>query len=127
MMVLALNFQWSLSAPVSAFSPGTSSAAYVQELGRRASEYKGGVAKTRWTCGDPMPNLTADRIAHPKRLMMADLALHLRAHADDPHYCTLVLMGDMPVYRDRDQGIGDATYLETMLSVLHLRSCAEVR
>ena len=57
---------------VSTFSPGASSAAYAQELGRRASEYKGGVAKTRWKRGDPMPNPTADQIAHPKRLMMAD-------------------------------------------------------
>ena len=113
-------------ALVSAYSPGTSSAAYAQELGRQASEYKGGVAKAWWKCGDPMPNPTADQIAHPKRLMMADLALHLRAHADDPH-CTLVLMGNMNVDRDRDQGTGDATSLETMLSDLHLRSCAEVR
>jgi hypothetical protein len=113
-------------APVSALTSGTSSAAYAQELGRRASEYNGGVAKTRWKCGDPMPNPTADQTAHPKRLMMADLALHLRAHADDPH-CTLVLMGDMNVDRDKDQGIGDATCLETMLSALRLWSYAEVR
>ena len=112
--------------PVSSFSPLTSSAAYVQELGRRANEYKGEVVKTRWKSGDPMPNPTDDLIAHPKRLMMADLALDLRAHADDSH-CTVILMGDLNVDRDRDQGTGDAKCLEAMLTVLHLRSCAEVR
>ena len=112
--------------PVGSFSPGTSSAAYAQEQGRRASEYKGGVAKTRWKSGDPMANPTADQIAHPQRLMMADLALHLRAHTDGPH-CTVILMGDMNVDWDRDQGTGDATWLEAILTVLHLRSCAEVR
>ena len=112
--------------PVSTYNPGASSAAYAHELGRRASEYTGGVARTRWQAGDPMPNPTRDQIAHPKRLMMADLALHLRAYADNPH-CTVVLMGDMNVDRDRDQGTEDATSLEAMLAALHLRSCAEIR
>ena len=112
--------------PVSTYNPGASSAAYAHELGRWAGEYTGGVARTRWQAGDPMPNSTRDQIAHPKRLMMADLALHLRAYADDPH-CTVVLMGDMNVDRDRDQGTEDATSLEAMLTALHLRSCAEIR
>ena len=112
--------------PVSTYNPGASSAAYAHELGRRAGEYTGGVARTRWQAGDPMPNPTRDQIAHPKRLMMADLALHLRAYADNPH-CTVVLMGDMNVDRDRDQGTEDATSLEAMLAALHLRSCAEIR
>ena len=111
--------------PVSSYNPGTSSAAYAQELRRRASECKGGVAKTRWNSGDPMPNPTNDQPAHPKRLMMADLALHLRAHTDDP-YCTVILMGDMNVDRGRDQGTDDAKCMEAMLTVLHMRSCAEV-
>ena len=112
--------------PVSAYNSGASGTAYAHELGRRAGEYTGGVAKTRWQVGDPMPNPTRDQIAHPKRLMMADLALHLRAYADNPH-CTVVLMGDMNVDRDRDQGTEDATSLETMLAALHLRSCADIR
>ena len=112
--------------PVSSFSPGKSRAACAQELGRRTSEYKGGVVKTRWKNGDPMPNPTDVQLAHPKRLMMADLALHLRAHADDPH-CTVILMGDTNVDRDRDQGTDDAKCLEAMLTVLYLRSCTEVR
>ena len=112
--------------PVSTYNPGASSAAYAHELGRWAGEYTGGVARTRWQAGDPMPNPTRDQIAHPKRLMMADLALHLRAYADNPH-CTVVLMGDMNVDRDRDQGTEDATSLEAMLAALHLRSCAEIR
>jgi len=112
--------------PVSSFKPGTNSAAYAQELGRRASEYTGGVTKTRWQAGDPMPDPTRIQIAHPKRLMMADLALHLRAYADNPHY-TVVLMGDMNVDRDRDQGTEDAVSLEAMLAALHLRSCADIR
>ena len=58
--------------------------------------------------------------------MIADLALHLRAHADDPH-CTVILMCDINVGRGRDQGTDDAKCLEAMLTVLHLRSCAEVR
>ena len=73
-----------------------------------------------------MPNPTSDQITHPKRLLMADLSLHLRAYADNPH-CTIVLMGDMNVERDRDQGTDDAKSLEAMLTVLHLRSCAESR
>ena len=77
--------------PVSTHSPGASSVAYAHELGRRAGEYTGGVAKTRWRAGDPMPNPTSDQIAHPKRLMMADLALHLREYADNPH-CTAGLL-----------------------------------
>ena len=113
--------------PVSTYDPGANSTAYAHELGRQASEYTGGVAKTRWQTGDPMPNPTRDQIAHhPKRLMMADLALHLRAYADNPH-CTVAIMGDMNVDRDRDQGTDDATRLEAMLTALHLRSCAEIR
>ena len=71
--------------PVSTYSPGTSSTAYAHELGRRAGEYTGGVTKARWQADGPMPNPTNDQIAHPKRLMMADLALHFRAYADNPH------------------------------------------
>ena len=112
--------------PVSTYNPGASSAAYAHDLGRRAGEYTGGVAKTRWQAGDPMPNPTRNQIAHPKRLMMADLALHLRAYADNPH-CTVVLMGDMNVDRDRDQGTEDAASLEMMLTALHIRSCADIR
>ena len=36
-------------------------------------------------------------------------------------------MGDMNVDRDRDQGTEDAASLETMLTALHLRSCADIR
>ena len=109
--------------PVSSFSPGTSSAAYAQELGRRASEYKGEVAKTRWKSGDPMPNPTADRIAHPKRLIMADLALHLRAHADDPH-CTVVLMGDMKLNKNHWRRFGRFCCQRTRGTGLALRTWA---
>ena len=43
-------------------------------------------------------------------LASSDLALHLREHADDPR-CTVVLMDDMNVDRDRDQGTDDARSL----------------
>ena len=53
------------------------------------------------------------RFAHNRKL--GKFALHLRAYADNPH-CTVVLMGDMNVDRDRDQGTEDATSLEAMLA-----------
>jgi len=112
--------------PASAYNSSASSTAYAHELGRRAGEYTGGVARTRWQAGDLMPNPTSEQIAHPKRSMMVDLALHLREHADNPN-CTVILMGDMNVDRDRDQSTDNATCLEAMLTALHLRSCAEIR
>ena len=36
-------------------------------------------------------------------------------------------MGDINVDRDRDQGTDNAKSLDAMLTVLHLRSCAEIR
>ena len=36
-------------------------------------------------------------------------------------------MGDMNVDRDKDQGMDDASSLDAMFTVLHLRLCAEIR
>ena len=67
-------------------------------------------------------NCTAEQVKHPKRLLWADLEMHLRRYA----YCkntTLILMGDLntDVVTKKSK---DESELVTMMDKLRLTSCA---
>jgi hypothetical protein len=54
---------------------------YSQRLGERAAATTSGEQATKWKPGGKPPKPTAEQTKHPKRLLMADLVMHLKHYA----------------------------------------------
>ena len=104
------------------YEEGSTRGDYSQRLGERAKASGKGVTADKWKPTSVPPKPTVEQVKHPKRLLWADLAMHLRHHA----YCkntTLILMGDLNTDIVTKTG-RDESELVTMMGKLRLTSCA---
>ena len=109
-------------APDAQYEEGSTEGNYSQRLGERAKASGKGVTADKWKPKSVPPKPTAEQVKHPKRLLWADLEMHLRHYA----YCkntTLILMGDLNTDVVTKKG-KDESELVTMMDKLRLTSCA---
>ena len=71
-------------APDAQYDEGSTEGNYSQRLGERAKASGKGVTADKWKPRSVPPKPTVEQVKHPKRLLWADLEMHLRHHA----YCT---------------------------------------
>ena len=109
-------------APDAQYEEGSTEGNYSQRLGERAKASGKGVTADKWKPKSVPPKPTAEQVKHPKRLLWADLEMHLRHYA----YCkntTVILMGDLNTDVVTKKG-KDESELVTMMDKLRLTSCA---
>ena len=97
---------------------------YSQRLGERAAATTSGEQAAKWKPGGKPSKPTTEQTKHPKRLLMADLVMHLKHYALKIN-CTLVLTGAMntDLYAEHRKG-KDVDALVWLLWELNLVSCA---
>ena len=109
-------------APDALYEEGSTEGNYSQRLGERAKASGKGVTADKWKPKAAPPKPTVEQVKHPKRLLWADLEMHLRHYA----YCkntTLILMGDLNTDVVTKKG-KDESELVSMMDKLRLTSCA---
>ena len=67
-----------LYAPDAQHDEGSTRGDYSQRLGDRALASGKGLTVDKWKPGSVPPKPTAEQVKHPKRLLWADLSMHLR-------------------------------------------------
>ena len=70
-------------APDALYEEGSTEGNYSQRLGERAKVSGKGVTADKWKPKAAPPKPAAEQVKHPKRLLWADLEMHLRHYA----YC----------------------------------------
>ena len=111
-------------APDAQYEEGSTRGDYSQRLEEKAKASGKGVTADKWKPTSVPPKPTVEQVKHPKRLLWADLAMHLRHHA----YCkntTLILMGGLNTDIVTKTGGGESE-LVTVMDKLRLTSCAAV-